>query len=143
VKESEHPSTLETPSPSTSRTATVKETLFLPSHPYLSRKVDVVDDVDCWKIGWALVDAKPEGLLDTLHTLNIFYCSKRQKDKTQVKQLRQSSPLHIFQNTQLNIIIFNYTNFELFIVFFICIILLKVKETIPFANKFIINHTHH
>ena len=24
-------------------------------------------------------------------TLNIFYCSKRQKDKTQVKQLRQSS----------------------------------------------------
>ena len=57
MKESEHPSTLETPSPSTSRTATVKETLFLPSHPYLSRKVDVVDDVDCWKIGWALVDA--------------------------------------------------------------------------------------
>jgi hypothetical protein len=36
----------------------VKKTLFLPSHPYLSRKVDVVDDVDCWKIGWALVDAK-------------------------------------------------------------------------------------
>jgi hypothetical protein len=26
-------------------------------------------------------------------TLNIFYCSKRQKDKTQVKQLRQSSPI--------------------------------------------------
>jgi hypothetical protein len=70
MKESEHPSTLETPSPSTSRTATVKKTLFLPSHPYLSRKVDVVDDVDCWKIGWALVDAKPEGLLDTLHATN-------------------------------------------------------------------------
>jgi hypothetical protein len=27
------------------------------------------------------------------NTLNIFYCSKRQKDKTQVKQLRQSSPI--------------------------------------------------
>ena len=26
-------------------------------------------------------------------TLNIFYCSKRQKDKTQVKQRRQSSPI--------------------------------------------------
>ena len=26
-------------------------------------------------------------------TLDIFYCSKRQKDKTQVKQLRQSSPI--------------------------------------------------
>ena len=26
-------------------------------------------------------------------TLNIFYCSKRQKDKIQVKQLRQSSPI--------------------------------------------------
>ena len=26
-------------------------------------------------------------------TLNIFHCSKRQKDKTQVKQLRQSSPI--------------------------------------------------
>ena len=26
-------------------------------------------------------------------TLSIFYCSKRQKDKTQVKQLRQSSPI--------------------------------------------------
>jgi hypothetical protein len=29
---------------------------------------------------------------DASSTLNIFYCSKRQKDKTQVKQLRQSSP---------------------------------------------------
>ena len=26
-------------------------------------------------------------------TLNIFYCSKRQKDKSQVKQLKQSSPI--------------------------------------------------
>ena len=26
-------------------------------------------------------------------TLSIFYCLKRQKDKTQVKQLRQSSPI--------------------------------------------------
>jgi hypothetical protein len=25
--------------------------------------------------------------------LNIFYCSKRQKDKTQAEQLRQSSPI--------------------------------------------------
>jgi hypothetical protein len=30
---------------------------------------------------------------EILLTLNIFYCSKRQKDKTQVKQLRQSSPI--------------------------------------------------
>jgi hypothetical protein len=29
----------------------------------------------------------------SVFTLNIFYCSKRQKDKTQVKQLRQSSPI--------------------------------------------------
>ena len=28
-----------------------------------------------------------------MFTLNIFYCSKRQNDKTQVKQLRQSSPI--------------------------------------------------
>jgi hypothetical protein len=28
-----------------------------------------------------------------MDTLNIFYCSKRQKDKTQVKQLRQSSTI--------------------------------------------------
>ena len=28
-----------------------------------------------------------------IRTLNIFYCSKRQKDKTQVKQLRQSSSI--------------------------------------------------
>ena len=34
-----------------------------------------------------LLDAK------AAFTLNIFYCSKRQKDKTQVKQLRQSSPI--------------------------------------------------
>jgi hypothetical protein len=36
-------------------------------------------------------------------TLSIFYCSKRQKDKTQVKQLRQSSPNFIgggIRNTQ-------------------------------------------
>jgi hypothetical protein len=32
-------------------------------------------------------------LLLRIDTLNIFYCSKRQKDKTQVKQLRQSSPI--------------------------------------------------
>jgi hypothetical protein len=28
-----------------------------------------------------------------LVTLSIFYCSKRQKDKTQIKQLKQSSPI--------------------------------------------------
>ena len=31
--------------------------------------------------------------VELIYTLNIFYCSKRQKDKTQVKQLRQSSPI--------------------------------------------------
>jgi hypothetical protein len=31
--------------------------------------------------------------ISNLITLNIFYCLKRQKDKTQVKQLRQSSPI--------------------------------------------------
>jgi hypothetical protein len=29
-----------------------------------------------------------------LFSLNIFYCSRRQKDKTQVKQLRQSSGIY-------------------------------------------------
>ena len=32
-------------------------------------------------------------MIKFVSTLNIFYCSKRQKDKTQVKQLRQSSPI--------------------------------------------------
>jgi hypothetical protein len=32
-------------------------------------------------------------LISIIISLNIFYCSKRQKDKTQVKQLRQSSPI--------------------------------------------------
>ena len=32
-------------------------------------------------------------LIAIIISLNIFYCSKRQKDKTQVKQLRQSSPI--------------------------------------------------
>ena len=32
-----------------------------------------------------------------IDTLNIFYCSKRQKDKTQVKQLRQSSPIDVLR----------------------------------------------
>jgi mannose/fructose/N-acetylgalactosamine-specific phosphotransferase system component IIC len=34
-----------------------------------------------------------QDIIFTVLTLNIFYCSKRQKDKTQVKQLRQSSPI--------------------------------------------------
>jgi hypothetical protein len=32
-------------------------------------------------------------LIAIIISLSIFYCSKRQKDKTQVKQLRQSSPI--------------------------------------------------
>jgi len=36
-------------------------------------------------------------------TLNIFYCSKGQKDKTQVEQLRQSSPFMVFNATFNNI----------------------------------------
>ena len=32
-------------------------------------------------------------LIAIIISLNIFYYSKRQKDKTQVKQLRQSSPI--------------------------------------------------
>ena len=31
---------------------------------------DFVDEVERWKIRWALVDAKPERLLDTLHATN-------------------------------------------------------------------------
>ena len=36
----------------------------------LPRKVYLVDEVECWKIRWALVDDKPEKLLDTLHATN-------------------------------------------------------------------------
>jgi hypothetical protein len=36
----------------------------------LPRKVDFVDGVERWKIRWALVDDKPERLLDTLHATN-------------------------------------------------------------------------
>jgi hypothetical protein len=36
----------------------------------LPRKVYLVDEVECWKIRWALVDDKPERLLDTLHATN-------------------------------------------------------------------------
>ena len=36
----------------------------------LPRKVDFVDEVECWKIRWVLVDDKPERLLDTLHATN-------------------------------------------------------------------------
>ena len=36
----------------------------------LSRKIDFVDEVERWKIRWALVDDKPERLFDTLHATN-------------------------------------------------------------------------
>jgi hypothetical protein len=36
----------------------------------LQRKVDFVDGVERWKIRCALVDDKPERLLDTLHATN-------------------------------------------------------------------------
>jgi hypothetical protein len=36
----------------------------------LPRKVDFVNEVERWKIRWALVDEKPERLLDTLHATN-------------------------------------------------------------------------
>ena len=36
----------------------------------LPRKVHFVDEVERWKIRWALVDDKPETLLDTLHEAN-------------------------------------------------------------------------
>ena len=36
----------------------------------LTKKVDFVDEVERWKIRWALVDDKPETLLDTLHEAN-------------------------------------------------------------------------
>jgi hypothetical protein len=34
-------------------------------------------------------------VLHVINSLNMFYCSKWQKDKTQVKQLRQSSPINM------------------------------------------------
>ena len=36
----------------------------------LPRKVHFVDEVERWKIRWALVDDNPETLLDTLHEAN-------------------------------------------------------------------------
>ena len=39
----------------------------------LPRKVVFVYEVECWKIRWALVDAKPEKLLDTIHAPNVTY----------------------------------------------------------------------
>jgi len=36
----------------------------------LPRKIDLVSEVERWKIRWALVDNKPERLLDTLHATN-------------------------------------------------------------------------
>jgi hypothetical protein len=39
------------------------------------RKVDFVDAVERRKIRWAVVDAKPEGLLESLHATNRALCS--------------------------------------------------------------------
>ena len=39
------------------------------------------------------ISPSTELFFDFIITLNIFYCSKRQKDKTQAEQLRQSSPI--------------------------------------------------
>jgi hypothetical protein len=44
----------------------VKKAFFLQYHG--TRKVDFVDEIELWKIGWALVDDRPERLLDTLHS---------------------------------------------------------------------------
>jgi hypothetical protein len=52
------------------------------SRPW-SVKISLTDGTSCWI---------------HLVTLNIFYCSKRQKDRTQVKQLRQSSPRYTWLN---------------------------------------------
>jgi hypothetical protein len=40
----------------------------------LPRKVDFVDEVESWKIRWALVDDKPERLLDTIHATHCVLC---------------------------------------------------------------------
>jgi len=51
-------------------TPEIVDRLFNTYQRDLPRKVDFVDEVECWKIRWALVDDKSERLLDTLHATN-------------------------------------------------------------------------
>ena len=45
--------------------------LFNAYQIYLPRKVDFVDEDECWKLRWTLVDEKSERLLDTLYMQQI------------------------------------------------------------------------
>ena len=51
-------------------TPEIVDRLFKTYQTDLLRKVDFLDEVDRWKISWALVDDKPERLLHTLHATN-------------------------------------------------------------------------
>jgi len=51
-------------------TPEIVDRLFNAYQRDLPRKVHFVDDVERWKISWALVDDKPERLLDILHATN-------------------------------------------------------------------------
>ena len=51
-------------------TPEIVDRLFKAYQTDLLRKVDFLDEVDRWKISWALVDDKPERLLHPLHATN-------------------------------------------------------------------------
>ena len=51
-------------------TPEIVDRLFNTYQRDLPRKVDYMDEVERWIIRWALVDEKPERLLDTLHATN-------------------------------------------------------------------------
>jgi hypothetical protein len=51
-------------------TPQIVDRLFNTYQRDLPRQVDYMDEVERWKIRWALVDEKPERLLDTLHATN-------------------------------------------------------------------------
>ena len=51
-------------------TPEIVDRLFNTYQRDLPRKVDYMDEVERWKIRWALVDEKPERLLNTLHATN-------------------------------------------------------------------------
>ena len=51
-------------------TPEIVDRLFNTYQRDLPRKADYMDEVERWKIRWALVDEKPERLLDTLHATN-------------------------------------------------------------------------
>jgi hypothetical protein len=58
----------------------------------LPRKEYLVDEVECWKIRWALVDDKPERLLDTLHATNRdFFSLVYEKPRRRFLLLTKSS----------------------------------------------------